>query len=228
MVLSYNRYRFPAKNSGFIHNRRHVARAAGFASVYNTPIMTDVSPASLPATAPDDPFFAGIARGVPFARVFTGRAEPVLPADLADALFGRGFVPGFTDPGGTTAALQEAGLAEARFTLGAEGYRVVSLSSSRGNGCLVMVRETLPGELPDDYLARRAVPKPKTVVPAQSRRARQQRPQPHRKYRRIVDDSYQWLGGNRRARRERRQQSVPTRFVLARFAPHRRSTVANR
>ena len=118
---------------------------------------------ALPETAPDDPFFAGIARGVSFARVFTGQATLILPADLADALFGRGFVPGFTDPDGRTAALQEAGLADARFVSGGEGYRVVSLSSSRGNGCTVMVRETLPDELPDDYLARRAVPKPRLV-----------------------------------------------------------------
>ena len=117
----------------------------------------------LPATAPDDPFFAGIARGVSFARVFTGRSTPILPADLADALTGRGFVPGFTDPEGKNAAWQEAGLADARFTLGGEGYRVVSLSSSRGDGCKIMVRETTVDELPDDYLARRAVPKPRLV-----------------------------------------------------------------
>lgn len=117
----------------------------------------------LPATAPDDPFFAGIARGVPFARVFTGQSAPVLPADLADSLTGRGFVPGFTDPEGKNAALQEAGLAEARFAIGGEGFRIVSLSSSRGNGCKIMVRETTLSELPDDHLASRAVPKPRLV-----------------------------------------------------------------
>lgn len=131
-------------------------------------MKTQTPTAPLPATAPDDHFFAGIARGVPFARVFTGRATPVTPADLADSLTGRGFVPGFADPDGKTAPLQEAGLAEARFELGtkdavANGYRIVSLSSSRGDGCVVMVRECAAGELPDDYLARRAVPKPRTV-----------------------------------------------------------------
>ncbi len=126
--------------------------------------MTEVKKSiPLPATAPDDPFFAGIARGVSFARVFTGRATPVLPADLADALTGRGFVPGFTDPEGTEAALQEAGLADARFEIGGAGFRVVSLSSSRGNGCRIAAREAALDELPDDFLARRAVPKPRLV-----------------------------------------------------------------
>ncbi|MBC8141374.1 MAG: hypothetical protein H7Y38_08025 [Armatimonadetes bacterium] len=126
-------------------------------------MKTETPTVPLLPTAPPDPFFDGIARGVPFARVFTGRAAPIMPADLADSLVGRGFVPGFADPAGLTAPLQEAGLAEARFELGGEGYRIVSLSSSRGDGCVVMVRETLPDELPDDYLARRAVPKPRTV-----------------------------------------------------------------
>lgn len=131
---------------------------------YNAYRMTEeTKPTPLPATAPDDPFFAGIARGVPFARVFTGQSTLVLPADLADALTGRGFVPGFTDPEGKNAALHEAGLAEARFEEGGEGFRIVSLSSSRGNGCRVMVRASKANELPDDYLARRAVPKPRMV-----------------------------------------------------------------
>ena len=98
-----------------------------------------------------------------FARIFTGHGTTVLPADLADALSGRGFVPGFGDVNGKTAPMQETGLDEARFTAGGDGYLIVSLSSSRGDGCKVMVRETLPNELPDDYLARRAVPKPRLV-----------------------------------------------------------------
>ncbi|MBC7805393.1 MAG: hypothetical protein H7145_04510 [Akkermansiaceae bacterium] len=123
----------------------------------------ETKPLPLPTTAPDDPFFAGVARGVSFARIFTGQSSLVLPADLADALTGRGFVPGFTDPEGKNAAWQEAGLADVRFTLGGEGYRIVSLSSSRGNGCKITVRVTTAEELPDDYLARRAVPKPRCV-----------------------------------------------------------------
>src|SRR5204863_5765713 len=37
-------------------------------------------------------------RNVAYARVWTAQRVPVLPADLADALYGRGFMPGFTDP----------------------------------------------------------------------------------------------------------------------------------
>jgi hypothetical protein len=110
-----------------------------------------------------EPFFARVARGVPYARVFTAQATPVLPADLADALTGRGFVPGFSDPDNKTAPLQEAGLAEARFTVGDSGYRILSLSSSRGDGCRIAVRAASADDLPDDYLARRTVARPKLV-----------------------------------------------------------------
>jgi hypothetical protein len=110
-----------------------------------------------------EPFFAGVARGVPYARVFTAQGTPILPADLADALTGRGFVPGFSDPDKKTAPLQEAGLADARFVAGDDGFRIISLSSSRGEGCRLVVRETNMSELPDDYLARRTVPKPRLV-----------------------------------------------------------------
>lgn len=125
--------------------------------------MNQPSKTPLPATAPDDPFFAGIARGVPFARIYTAQNAPILPAVLADALDGRGFVPGFTDPDNTTAPLNESGLADAVFTVGDLGYRIISLSSSRGNGCRIAVRETSAEELPDDYMARRSVPKPKLL-----------------------------------------------------------------
>ena len=102
-------------------------------------------------------------RGVPYARVFTTNATPVLPADLADALTARGFVPGFTDPDGATAPLSEAGLADARFAPDAPGFRVLSLSSSKGFGCRVTLRAATAADLPDDYQARRAVPKPRLV-----------------------------------------------------------------
>ena len=121
-----------------------------------------MSPLPAPAV-PADPFFENTPRGVPFARVFTAQSTPVLPADLADTLTGRGFIPGFADPQGKTAPMQETGLADAIFTMGDDGYRIISLSSSRGNGCRIAVREASVNELPDDYLARRAVPKPKLV-----------------------------------------------------------------
>ena len=102
-------------------------------------------------------------RGIAYARVFTTRTEPVLPADLADALTDRGFVPGFTDPEGAGAPLSEAGLADARFEVGAPGFRVISLSSSRGFGCRVAARAATADDLPDDPVARRAVPRPRLV-----------------------------------------------------------------
>jgi hypothetical protein len=113
-------------------------------------------PAEQPA-APERP------RGVPYARIFTTRAAPVLPSELADALTDRGFVPGFTDPEGAGAPLSEAGLGEARFTPGEPGFRVISLSSSRGFGCQIAVEEATAADLPDDPVARRAVPRPRLV-----------------------------------------------------------------
>ena len=102
-------------------------------------------------------------RGIPYAYVFTTDGTPVLPAEIADALTARGFVPGFTDPEGTSAPLSETGLAEARFTIDGPGFRAISLSSSRGEGCHIAVQRASAEELPDEYLLRRAVPKPKLV-----------------------------------------------------------------
>lgn len=102
-------------------------------------------------------------RGIPYAHVFTTQSNPVLPADLADALTARGFVPGFTDTESASAPLSEAGLAEARFIVGEPGFRVLSLSSSRGFGCRITVQPATAEDLPDDYQARRAVPKPRLV-----------------------------------------------------------------
>jgi hypothetical protein len=100
-------------------------------------------------------------RNVAYARIWTAIATPVLPAVLAESLYGRGFMPGFTDPAGTEAPLMEAGLADAVFTPGANGYRIVNLTSSRGEGCLISVHPSEAKDLPDDYLARRTVPRPK-------------------------------------------------------------------
>lgn len=102
-------------------------------------------------------------RGVAHARVWTAKREPILPADLSDALYGRGFMPGFGDPEGLKPVFAEAGLADARFDLSDDGYRVVSLTSSRGDGCRIWVRPSDRLDLPDDYLARRAVPNPRIV-----------------------------------------------------------------
>jgi len=102
-------------------------------------------------------------RNIAYARVWTAQREPVLPADLADALYGRGFMPGFTDPEGIAAPVAEAGLADARFAPGGDGFRVISLTSSRGAGCCVAVNTASEADLPDDYRARRAVPRPRLV-----------------------------------------------------------------
>jgi hypothetical protein len=102
-------------------------------------------------------------RGVAFARIFTTRREPVTPADIAEALYGRGFVPGVTDAAASCPALAEAGLAGVRFVLGDPGYRFLSMSSARGNGCTVSIAEATVADLPDDYIARRTVPRPRLV-----------------------------------------------------------------
>ncbi|GAB4461544.1 MAG: hypothetical protein OHK0029_26960 [Armatimonadaceae bacterium] len=100
-------------------------------------------------------------RNVGYARVFTAQASPVSPVEVYDALYSRGFLPGFTDPAGEDTPLADAGLAEAEFTVGGEGYRILSMTSSRGSGCLIRVERCSDEDLPDDYLVRRAVHKPK-------------------------------------------------------------------
>jgi len=102
-------------------------------------------------------------RNIPYARIWTAQREPLAVADLADALTDRGFAPGFSDPEGETPALSEAGLAEARLEPGGPGFRVLNLGSGRGGGCYLFIVETDPAAPPDDYLARRAVPKPRLV-----------------------------------------------------------------
>lgn len=73
------------------------------------------------------------------ARIWTTHKEPILPADLADDLTGRGFVPGVTDAAGTEPARSATGLAEMRLTVDGVGVRFLSLSSSRGDGAVVRV-----------------------------------------------------------------------------------------
>lgn len=102
-------------------------------------------------------------RGVAYARIWTTSAEVITPVDIADALYGRGFMPGVTDSEATTPALSEAGLADAVFTVSEGGWRFISLSSSRGSGCCVSVRTADNDDLPDDYLARRTVHNPRLV-----------------------------------------------------------------
>jgi hypothetical protein len=102
-------------------------------------------------------------RGIAIARVWTTQRDPLLPADISDLLYGRGFMPGFSDPEGRTPALAEVGLADARFGLEDDGYRVISLTSSKGGGCRVWVRSASREDLPDDYIARRTVPNPRLV-----------------------------------------------------------------
>jgi hypothetical protein len=102
-------------------------------------------------------------RNVAYARVYTGQAEPVTPSQLYDALYGRGFLPGFTDPDADAAPLADAGMADLVFAPGEPGFRVLSMTSSRGNGCRVWVEEAAAEDLPDEYLLRRAVPRPRLV-----------------------------------------------------------------
>ncbi len=102
-------------------------------------------------------------RGVAYARVWTAQSEPLTPAQITDELYGRGFAPGVTDENATRPALADAGLADARFIVGGEGFRFLNLSSSKGNGCVVTVATATAADLPDDYLSRRTVPHPKLV-----------------------------------------------------------------
>lgn len=102
-------------------------------------------------------------RGVAYARIWTTSGDVISPVDIADALYGRGFMPGVTDLDAILPALSEAGLADAAFTVGEGGWRFVSLSSSRGSGCRVTVRGAENDDLPDDYLARRTVHNPRLV-----------------------------------------------------------------
>lgn len=102
-------------------------------------------------------------RGVAYARVFTGQRVPITPSELYDALYGRGFLPGFTDPETKIPPMADAGLADAEFKIGGDAYRVLSLTSSKGNGCTIRVDACTAADLPDEYLARRAVPRPNLV-----------------------------------------------------------------
>jgi hypothetical protein len=102
-------------------------------------------------------------RNIGYASVFTTQSEPILPVTLYDALYERGFLPGFTDADATFAPMADAGLADAVFTVGGEPYRILSMTSSKGNGCKVWVESCTIADLPDEYRARRAVTKPKLV-----------------------------------------------------------------
>ncbi len=99
-------------------------------------------------------------RGTARARVWTAQTEPLSPTDLLEELSARGFTPGLTGPEEQGAAMATA---DAQFTTGGAGYRVVSLSSSKGTGCLVRVDEAEADSLPDSYLAQRAVRRPRLV-----------------------------------------------------------------
>ena len=128
---------------------------------------TESNPANAPTTSPATPATER-PRNVAYARVWTAQSEPITPVQLYDALYSRGFMPGFTDPGNTFAPLADAGLDALTFTIGGEGHRVVSLTSGKGNGCLVTVDTSDISDLPDDYMARRTVPRPKLVYLVQA------------------------------------------------------------
>ena len=106
-------------------------------------------------------------RNQAYARIWTTRREPFTPAELSDALFGRGFVPSF-EPVGGGGAMTEAGLADAKFVPGESGFRVFNLSSGKGDGCLIGIDTATVEDMPDDYLARRAVPRPRLVYIVQA------------------------------------------------------------
>lgn len=100
-------------------------------------------------------------RNIAYAEIWTAQREPIAVGMLSDELYGRGILPSFTDPEAATAPLTDAGLAEATFRVGDVGFRILSQSSSKGSGCLVTLHESSVEDLPDDYLARRAVARPR-------------------------------------------------------------------
>jgi hypothetical protein len=75
-----------------------------------------------------------VRRNTAVARVWTAAKDPLVPAELADDLAGRGFVPGVTDAEFNEAAKVASGLADLQLTVDGPALRFVSLSSSRGNG----------------------------------------------------------------------------------------------
>lgn len=100
-------------------------------------------------------------RGVAIAHVWTHATAPLTPAELADFLSERGFVPGVADESGTIHA--DTGLAEARFVIGGSAWSFLSLSSSKGNGCTVTALSADAEPMPDDYILKRAVRKSRLV-----------------------------------------------------------------
>lgn len=102
-------------------------------------------------------------RNVAFARVWTVQSEAVVPADLADDLTDRGFVPGVIDIAGEGALMNEVGLADARLTPEGDGLRFVSLSSSKGGGCTVKVKNATDEHDPVPPEGRNAVRHPRLV-----------------------------------------------------------------
>ena len=101
-------------------------------------------------------------RNIAFARVWSVQAEAVLPAELAEDLTDRGFVPGVSDVAVTSAPMNEAGLGLARFEVGGEPLRFLSLSSSRGDGCTIAVRAASDAD-PVPPRAQAAVRRPRLV-----------------------------------------------------------------
>ena len=80
-------------------------------------------------------------RNIAYARVWSVQTEPTLPAELAEDLAGRGFVAGVSDVDLKGALMNEAGLGDAHFEIDGEPLRFLSMSSSKGNGCTVRVKQ---------------------------------------------------------------------------------------
>jgi hypothetical protein len=100
-------------------------------------------------------------RNTAYARVWTGHEEPVDIGILCDALAGRGFVPGVTDPKREGPLYSEAGLDKCELTHGHEGWRFVNLSSSHGSGCVVTVHTIEEEPMPDDKYIQRRLSRPR-------------------------------------------------------------------
>jgi hypothetical protein len=98
-----------------------------------------------------------VRRNTAIARIWTSPKDPLVPAELADDLTGRGFVPGITDSEFSEAAKNASGLAEVELVVDGPALRFLSLSSSRGNGVrlsLVTLDERNP---PPDHQSARPI-----------------------------------------------------------------------
>ena len=98
-----------------------------------------------------------VRRNTAYARIWTLDSTPIVPADLAEDLAGRGFVPGITDAEFEQAARNAEGLADVELQVDGPALRFVSLSSSRGNGVRLSFVRMDEDHVPPDHPTARPI-----------------------------------------------------------------------